>query len=75
MGISSQLHDGIHLKIQLTLLEGILRHLCYCRRKAFNEAYDKINEFSRFKFNLAWQFNKLHDTATELGYTDTFLGT
>ena len=46
MGISSQSHNGIHLKILPTLLEGFLRHLSYCCRKAFNKAYNKINKFS-----------------------------
>ena len=67
MGILSQPHDGIHLKILHTLLEVFLRHLSYCRRKALNEAHDKINEFSNFKYNLVSRFNKLQDTATELG--------
>ena len=49
--------------------------LSYCRRKAFNEVYDKINEFSNFKHNLVFRFNKLQDTATELGSKDTFLRT
>ena len=47
--------------------------LSYCRRKAFNEVYDKINEFSNFKHNLVFRFNKLQDIATELGSKDTFL--
>ena len=46
MGTSSQSHDGIHLKILPTLLEMFPRYLSYCRRKAFNEADDEINEFS-----------------------------
>ena len=75
MGISFQLHNGIHLKILPTILEGFLRHLSYCYRKAFNEAYDKINEFSNVKYNLVSRFNKLQDTATELGSKDTFLRT
>ena len=75
MGILYQLHDGIHLKNLPTFLEVFLRHLSYCCRKTFNEAYDKINEFSNFKYNLVSQFNKLQDTATELGSDDTFLRT
>ena len=75
MRILSQLHDGIHLKILPTLLEVFLRHLTYCRGKAFNEAYDKINEFSNFKYILVSWFDKLQDTATELGSGDTFLRT
>ena len=58
-----------------TLLEVFLMHLSYCRRKAFNNAYDKINEFSNFKYNLVSQLNKLQDSATELASKDTFLRT
>ena len=75
MGVSSQSHDGIHLKILPSLLDLFLRHLSYYRRKAFNEACDKINEFSNFKYNLVSRFNKLQDTATELGSKYTFLKT
>ena len=60
------------------MMASILRfywHLSYCRRKAFNEAYDKINKFSNFKYNLLSRFNKFQDTATELGLKDTFLRT
>ena len=64
-----------HLKILPALLEVFLRHLSYCRRKAFNEAYDKINEFSNFKNNLFSRFNKPQDNVTELGSKDTFLRT
>ena len=64
-----------HLKILPALLEVFLRHLSYCRRKAFNEAYDKINEFSNFKNNLFSRFNKPQDNDTELGSKDTFLRT
>ena len=77
MQSSSQSHDSIHLKILPKFLEVFLRHLyfSYCRRKAFNEAYDKINEFSDFKDYLASRFNKLEDTATELGSKNSFLRT
>ena len=77
MGTSSQSHDSIHLKILPKFLEVFLRHLSfsYCRRKTFNEAYDKINEFSDFKDYLASRFNKLEDTATELGSKNSFLRT
>ena len=72
METSSQLHDEIHLKILPTLLQLFLRYFSYCRRKAFNEAYDKINEFSNFKYNLVSRFNNLQDTAIELGSKNTF---
>ena len=72
MGTSSQSHDGIHLKSLPKLLKVFLRYLSHCRRKNVNEAYDEINEFSNFKYNLVSRFNKLQDTATELGSKDTF---
>ena len=64
-----------HLNILPALLEVFLRHLSYCRRKAFNEAYDKINEFPNFKNNLVSRFKKPQDNVTELGWKDTFLRT
>ena len=53
----------------------LLRYLSYCPMKVFNDAHDKINEFPNFKYNLTSRFNKLQDTATELGSEDTFLKT
>ena len=75
MGILTKSHDGIHLKIVPKIWEAFLRHHSYCHEKAFNEAYDKFNEFSNFKYNLVSRFNKLQDTDTELGSKDTFLRT
>ena len=72
MGTSSKSQDEINLKILPTLSEVFLRHLSYCRRKAFNDAHDKINEFSNFKYNLVSRFNKPQDTATELGSKGNF---
>ena len=72
---SSKSYDEIHLKILPTLSEVLLRYLSYCPMKVFNDAHDKINEFSNFKYNLTSRFNKLQDTATELGSEDTFLKT
>ena len=71
---SPRSHDGIHSKIVPTLLEVFLRHLFHCRTKAFNETYDKNNEFSNFKCNLVSRFNKLQDTAGEIGWGDTIWG-
>ena len=51
MRASSQSHDDTHLQILATLLEVFLRHLFYCHGKTFHEGYDKINEFSNFKYN------------------------
>ena len=54
MGILSQSHDGIHLRILPTLLQVFLKYLLYCRRKAFNEDdFDKIKELSNL--NLSYQ--------------------
>ena len=76
MRASSQFHDGVQLKILPTLLEVFLRHLSYCRRKAFHDdGYDKINEFFNFQCNLVSRFNKLRDTVTELSSKETFLKT
>ena len=74
MGTSTRSHDGIYLKTLPKLLEVFLRNLSYCRGKAFNDAYDKINELSNFKYTLVSRFNKLQDTANELDLKD-FLGT
>ena len=51
----------------------ILRHITYCQRKAFyKEEYDKINELSNFKCNLAFHISKIRDAAIELGSADSF---
>ena len=75
METSSKSHDGIHLKNLPTLLKVFLTHLSYCHWRAFNDAYDKINEFTNFKHNLVSRLNKLQDTATELSSKGTFLRT
>ena len=50
MGVSSQFHDEVELKIPPTLLEVFLRHLSYCCRKVFHDdGFDKINELFNFK--------------------------
>ena len=72
MRISVQTHDSIHLKTLQTILQVFLRYISYCRSKAFNEACDKIKEFSNFEFNLFSRLNKLQDTATELDSKETF---
>ena len=70
MGTSSQFH-GVQLEILPTFLEVFLRHLSYCRRKAFHDdGYYRVNEL-----NLVSRFNKLRDTATELSLKETFLKT
>ena len=68
MGTSSHTHDGIKLEILQSLTEVFLRHITFCRRKAFcGDGYDKIQELSNFKGNLVCHFNKLRDTSVELG--------
>ena len=47
------------------------RHVTSCQRKAFYEdEYDKINELSNFKCNLASHINRIKGTAIELGPRD-----
>ena len=65
----------MHLKCLTTLLGVFLMHLSYCRRKAFNDALDNINELLNFKCNLVSRLSKLEDTAADLGLKDTFLRT
>ena len=48
-----------------------MRHLSYCLRKKFNEAYDKIDKLSNFKYTPVFRFNKLQDIATDFGSKDT----
>ena len=65
----SQFYDGVHLKILPTLLEVILMHLF---KACHEDGYDKINELSNFKCGLLSFFNKLKDTANELGSKNFF---
>ena len=60
------------LKNSTNILEVILIHLF----KACHEnGYDKINVLSNFKCSLVSCFNKLRDTANDLGSKKTFLKT
>ena len=55
-------HDGVKLGILQTLTEVFLRHITFCRRKAFyGDVYDKIQELSNFNFkgNVFSHFKKL----------------
>ena len=54
----------MHLKILPILLEVILMHLF---KACHEDGYDKINEPSNFKCGFVSFFNKLRDTANELG--------
>ena len=72
----SHFHDDIQLKIIPYLLEVFLRYLSYFHRKTFHDdGYNKINELSNYKGNLVSRFNKLSDTASELGFKETYLKT
>ena len=76
MGASSQFNNFVDLKILPILLEVFLSHLSYRRRKIFHDdGYGKINQLFNFNCNLLSPFNKLRDTATELGSKETFLKT
>ena len=51
-------------------------HITHCWRKAFYEdKYDKINELSNFKCNLASHIKKIRDTAVQLGSKVSFFRT
>ena len=50
MATSPHTHDGVKLEILQTLIEVFLRHIIFCRRKAFyGDGYEKIQELSNFK--------------------------
>ena len=71
---SSHSHDGMKLEILPTLIEVFIRHLSFCRRKAFYEdGYNKIHELSNNKGNLISRFNVLCEMSTALGSKKSFL--
>ena len=73
MGITSQFHNGVHLKILPLLILAFLRHITYRQRKALCvDEYRKINELSNFKCNLASHINKIRATAIKLDSRDSF---
>ena len=74
MGLFCNTHKDIKLEILATLIEVFLRHLSFCKRKAFYEdGYNKINELSNYKGNLNSRFNALRDKAIELSSKESFL--
>ena len=74
MGNSTYSHDGVKLEILPTLIKVFLRHLYFCRRKAFYEDdYSKINELTNYKGNLVSRFRTLRDKAIEMGSKESFL--
>ena len=67
-------HEDIKLEIFPTLIEVFIRHLFFCRRKAFYEdGYDKINELDNYKGNLISKFKNLKDKTAELSSKQSFL--
>ena len=67
-------HEDIKLEIFPTLIEVFMRHLSFCRRKAFyKDGYDKINELDNYKGNLISKFKNLKDKTAELGSKQSFL--
>ena len=67
MGTTFHLHD-MKLEILPALIEVFLRHLSFCRRKAFYEdGYNKSYELSNYKGNLISRFNALKDMSIALG--------
>ena len=74
MATSPRTNDSVKLEILQTLTEVFLRHVNFCRRKAFyGDGYDKISELSNFKGNLVSRLNKLKDMSVELGFKESFL--
>ena len=67
--VPSQFYDAVNLKSLPTHLEVILMHLF---KACHEDGYDKINELSNFKCSLVSFFNKLRDTADELGSKKIF---
>ena len=73
-GNTSHSHNGVELEILSALIQVFLRHLSFCRRKAFYEdGYNKIHELSNYKGNLISRFNVLKDMTIALGAKESFL--
>ena len=67
-------HDGVKLESLQTRTEVFLRHIIFCRRKAFHgDGYERIQELTNFKGNLDSRFNKLRDMSIELDSKHSFL--
>ena len=64
----SQSHDGVHLKISLLsyICFSVILHIVEVKLFMKINEYDKINELSNFKCNLAGYINKIIDTPIEL---------
>ena len=74
MATSPHTHDGLKLEILQALIKVFLRHIIFCRRKAFyGDSYEKIQELSNFKGNPVSHFNKVRDMPVELSSKESFL--
>ena len=74
MGLYNNTHENIKLEIFPILIEVFLRHLSFCRRKAFyKDGYNKINGLDNYKGNLSSRFKTCKDKAIELGSEKSFL--
>ena len=72
--VANKTHEDVKLEIFPILIEVFLRHLSFCRRKAFyKDGYNEINELDKYKGNLISRFNTLKDKAIELGSKKSFL--
>ena len=73
-GLSFTTYEDVRLEILSILMEVFLRHLSFCRRKAFYEdGYNKINELDNYKGSLISRLKTLRDKAMELGSKESFL--
>ena len=74
MGLFYKTFEDVRLEIYPILIEVFLRHLSFCRKKAFYEdRYNKINELDNYKGNLISRFKTLRDKAMKLGSKESFL--
>ena len=74
MGSFDKTHEDVKLEIFPTLIEVFIRHLSFCRRKAFyKDGYNKINELDNYKENLISRSKNLKDKTAELGSKQSFL--
>ena len=72
--VPNKTHEDVKLEIFPILIEVFLRHLSFCRRKAFyKDGYKNINELDNYKGNLISRFKTTNDKAIELGSKKSFL--
>ena len=74
LGSFDKTHEDVKLEIFPTLIEVFIRHLSFCRRKAFyKDGYNNINELDNYKGNLISRFKNLKNKIAELGSKQLFL--